>query len=88
MSPNRVQQELDPEWVRAGATLKALREGRGLTVTEFAAKVPCSYGYLSNIEAGRKRLTPKLAVRFAALLAVPTAALLSPEHFAADEVSA
>lgn len=83
MSSRKVPVDLDPEWVRAGATLKALREGRGLTVGQLSAKADLSYAYLSNIEAGRKRLTPRLAVRFADLLAVPPAALLAPQHFGA-----
>lgn len=88
MSLSRVAKALDPERVRQGATVRALREARGLTVDQLAKRVtlpsgePMSRAYLSNVEAGRKRLTPVLAVRIADVLAVSPVALLRPDHLA------
>ena len=69
------------EDVRVGATLKAFREARGIKLGEFANKLGISYAYLSNIEAGRKRLTPTLTAKAAHLLDVRQIALVRPEHF-------
>lgn len=87
MSSSKVPQALDPERVRQGATLKTFRELRGLKVSELANAVPMSYSYLSNIEAGRKPLTPQLVARFAALLDVRQIALVRPDAFS-NEVAA
>ena len=81
MSPRKVRTKLNPEWVRIGATLKALREARGIEVAEFAAKLGHSDSYLRNIEGGRRRLTPSLTKRSAELLGVRTAALVRPDEF-------
>ena len=72
---------LDPENVRRGETLRALREARGIPIGEFATKLNKSYSHLANIESGRKRLTPELAVQAAHLLAVRPVALLRPDQF-------
>lgn len=69
------------EDVRVGATLRALREARGIKVGELANKLGISYAYLSNIEAGRKRLTPPLTAKAAQLLNVRPIALVLPDHF-------
>lgn len=84
MSPRKVAKKLNPEWVRQGATLKALREARGITVAEFAAKLGHSDSYLRNIEDGRRRLTPPLVAKSAGLLGVRTAALVRPDEFQAS----
>jgi transcriptional regulator with XRE-family HTH domain len=81
MSPRIVEQPANPEWVRQGETLRALREARGIPLGEFATKLNKSYSYVSNIEAGRKRLTPELALTAANLLAVRPVALLRPDQF-------
>lgn len=75
----------DTEQLRIGATLRALREARGVRVGELAKKLQISHAYLSNIEAGRKSLTPQLTVRVAELLDVRPIALVRPDHFADDE---
>lgn len=72
---------LDPEDVRIGETLRALREAHGIKVGEFAIKLGISQPYLSNIEAGRKKLTPALARTAAELLNVRTLALIRPDHW-------
>ncbi len=84
MSPRKVAVTLNPEWVRVGATLKALREARGIPLGEFATKLGKSYPYVSNIEAGRKRLTPPLVARASELLGVRPAALVRPDDFKAS----
>lgn len=70
-----------PETIRVGSTLKDLREARGLKPDELASKVDISRSYLANIEAGRKRLTPVLAARIAAVLHVRQISLLRPDEF-------
>lgn len=84
MSARKVQGKPNPEWVRVGETLRGFREARGLRVGELAAQTrpPISYSYLSNIEAGRKPLTQRLAAQLAELLGVRQAALIRPDHFA------
>src|SRR4051812_41486519 len=72
------------EDLRVGATLRALREARGIKLGEFANKLGISYAYLSNIEAGRKRLTPQLTAKAAGLLSVRPIALVNPEQFGPD----
>jgi transcriptional regulator with XRE-family HTH domain len=72
---------LSPEDVRIGETLRALRESRGIRVGEFALQLGISPAYLSNIEAGRKKLTKSLAVKAAQLLDYRVAALIRPDHF-------
>lgn len=79
MSPRLVEVPLDPERVRVGATLRALREKSGLRVAEMANALLISYSYLSNIEAGRKPLTPVLLAKAAGVLAVPQVAIAKPE---------
>lgn len=72
--------ELDPEAVRIGATIKALREALGWTTNELAAAVGKSHAYLSNIEHGRKRCPPKLCREIAAAMGVAPAAIVSPAY--------
>ena len=81
MSTKLVETKLKPETQRQGATLKALREARGIPLGDFATKLGRSYSYVSNIEAGRKRLTPEIALKAAHLLAVSPIALLRPDEF-------
>lgn len=74
-------QFLDPERVRIGATCKSFREKAGLKLGEAASAIPISYAYLSNIEAGRKPLTPVLLAKLALLYSVPQAAIMRPDVF-------
>lgn len=67
------------EDVRVGATIKALREARGLTQEQLAQRAQLSRPYLANVEVGRKRLSVRSAARVAAALAVPQIALIAPE---------
>lgn len=74
-----------PEQVRIGATLRTIRETRGFKLGEFAEELGISYAYLSNIEAGRKRLTPQLLAKAARALDVRQVAIVRPGYF--DEVA-
>lgn len=66
------------ENVRIGATLRQFREMRGLKTGELANLLDISYAYLSNIEAGRKPLTDKLAAKAADVLKIRQIALVQP----------
>lgn len=74
----------DPEDIRRGETLRAIREASGLRVGETALGMGISSPYLSNIEAGRKRLSPSLAHKAAAILNCRPVALLRPDEFPND----
>jgi transcriptional regulator with XRE-family HTH domain len=80
MSPNRVPQDLDPERVRVGATLRAFREKSGIRVDQAASALrpPRSRSYLANIEAGRKPLPTVMLAQLAALYGVPEVAIRIP----------
>lgn len=75
----------DPEMVRIGATLRAMREDKGFKLGEFANELEISYTYLSNIEAGRKRLTPQLLNRAVKVLGVRKVAIVRDGYY--DEVA-
>lgn len=82
--PNKSSKALDPEWVRVGATIRALRELRGMTPDELANAVDMSRPYLANVEAGRKRLLPIKAARIASVLQVRQIAILRADQYPAD----
>lgn len=69
----------ESERLRVGATVRQMREMRGMKPDELANAVHISRAYLSNIEAGRKRLTPVLLAKIATALAVPQIAIAIPE---------
>lgn len=66
---------------RVGETVRALREARGITLDQLAAACDISRPHLSNIEAGRRHLTPVLAARIAAALDVRQAAIVRPDLY-------
>lgn len=72
--------DLDPEAVRIGATIRALRDALGWSVGELALAIDKSHAYLSNIEHGRKRCPTKLCRTIAETLGVPLAAIVSPGY--------
>jgi transcriptional regulator with XRE-family HTH domain len=80
-----VTQTSESEQLRIGATLRALREARGIRVGELARKLRISHSYLSNIEAGRKAIPPPLVVRAADALAVRPIALVRPDYYEGHE---
>ncbi len=74
------------ERVRTGATIRALREKRGMDQEQLVAACLISRPYIANIEAGRKPVNSKLAAKIAAALGVPQIAISI--SMAADEVAA
>lgn len=81
--PTNRPPDADLERIRQGETIRTIRELRGLKVGDLAnlIKPPISYAYLSNIEAGRKRLTPQMLARIALALNVKQASILHPDQF-------
>lgn len=75
-----MQKMSEDERRRFGATLRAIREAQGWSADKFANAVPKSRSHIANVEAGRKQPTPALIKRFANLLKVPVAALISDEY--------
>ena len=67
--------KIDPEAVRLGATIKALREAHGLTVPQLAAAIGLSDRYLRYIESGEKKATPQVCRSIAGTLNIPLAAI-------------
>lgn len=72
--------ELLPEDVRIGATIKALREARGMSQEQLSQAAMLSRPYLANIETGRKRPSIKAVARLAHELRVPQIALIAAEQ--------
>jgi transcriptional regulator with XRE-family HTH domain len=77
----RTVEHLDPERVRIGETLRTIRETKGFKLGEFASELDISYAYLSNIEAGRKRLTPQLLAKAATVLGVRQVAIVRDGYY-------
>lgn len=80
--------ELDPEAVRLGATIRALRRAHGLTITQLASATGHSRPYLSNVEAGRKKAPPRLCRSIADTFGVPLAAITVREYERIAEATA
>lgn len=55
-----------------GDLIEAIREGEGMSQTEFAALLGVSKSHLCDIEKGRKAVSPERAARFAELLGYST----------------
>lgn len=84
MSNSKVAKDLNPEWVRMGATLREVRVMQGVTADQLANALVKSRPYIANIEAGRKPLTPMLATKAARFLKVPRVVLV-PSTYVEDE---
>lgn len=65
----------DPENVRVGETIRALRKAHGLKLGEMAVALGISHAYMSNIEAGRKAAPMPLCHQVAKVLRIPLAAI-------------
>lgn len=72
--------ELNPEAVRRGATIRALRVAYDVSITDLASALDKSRPYLSNVESGRKMATVGLCKDIADFLGVPYAAILAPGY--------
>ena len=70
----------DPENVRVGETIRALRKAHGLKLIEMAVALDISHAYLSNIEAGRKAAPIPLCRSAAKILRVPLAAITIADY--------
>jgi transcriptional regulator with XRE-family HTH domain len=81
------QPTTNPEWVRVGATIRTLRELRGVRPDELANALIISRSYLANIEAGRKRLSPELAARVANHLQVRQISILRPDEYPVEDAA-
>lgn len=71
------------ERIRVGATIKQMREMRGLTQEQLSNAALLSRAYVANIEAGRKRASQKAIARIADALHVPQISIIAPEQVAA-----
>ena len=80
-------QEIDPEALRVGATIKSLRLAHGWKLGEFATALGMSHSYISNIEAGRKLAPRPLCRKIADALDVPLAAIISSEYARVKETA-
>jgi transcriptional regulator with XRE-family HTH domain len=61
------------KWLKAGPLsfgqlLAGLRDSEGQTLEKFASRLRVSRQHLHQLEAGRKRVSPERAVRFARVL--------------------
>lgn len=79
MAPKITTEAERQERERVGATLRALREREGWKLGDFATALDISYAYLSNIEAGRKRLPDPLLARACKLLGCKPMAIRHPD---------
>jgi transcriptional regulator with XRE-family HTH domain len=70
----------DDELVRMGATIRAIREKSGASVDELANAVGVSRPQMSNVEAGRRRISNVLLARIAEALSVPQIAIMWPQE--------
>lgn len=83
--PNHSDSESSPgdpvttlELARVGATVKQMREMRGMTQDQLANAALISRAYLANIEAGRKKPSGKAIARIAGALHVPQISIIAP----------
>jgi len=88
MTPQITSEAEKAERQRVGATLRTLREKEGWKLGDFATQLDISYAYLSNIEAGRKRLPDHLLARAAKLLGCPPIAIRHPDVAPTEDVPA
>ncbi len=77
----------NPENVRVGATIKALRKAHELKLIEMAVALGISHAYLSNIEAGRKAAPMALCRQAAKILRVPLAAITIADYAEISEAA-
>ena len=75
MSHTTSQRDGDP--VRVGATIRQMREMRGMTQEQLSSASMLSRSYVANVEAGRKRPSMKAVARIAAALHVPQISIIA-----------
>ena len=69
---------LVPEDVRVGATIREMRQMRGLTQEGLSRAALISRPYVANIESGRQRPSMKVVARLAEALVVPQISIIAP----------
>lgn len=79
--------ERDPENVRTGATIAALREAYGMSKTDLARLIDVSLSLVSLIESGHRKATPAVCRAIADKLNIPLAAI-TVEGYADEPVAA
>ena len=67
----------DADLVRVGATIRQMREMRGMTQEQLSSASMLSRSYVANVEAGRKRPSMKAVARIAAALHVPQISIIA-----------
>ena len=78
MNRNKTEHE------RQGATLRFVREQRGVTQQELADHLNVSRAFLANIEAGRRTLTPALARAACNVLKIRPIILVNEDFLRSD----
>ena len=71
---------LDPEDVRVGATIQALRKAYGLERSELARAIGKSEQLIGFIERGERRATPIVCRSIAKTLGIPLAAITVADY--------
>ena len=79
--------ELDPELLRLGATIRALREARGMTQERLSRDSMLSRAFVANVEAGRKKPSMKAIARIAEALVVPQISLIRPDQLVRSDAA-
>jgi len=69
------------------ANLKRYRNYRKFSQAELAEKLDISIPYLSDVENGRKWISPNTLVKFAAALNIEPYELFKPEYAASPEIA-
>lgn len=69
-----------PEDIRVGATIRALREAHGLSSDQLARAIDKSGPLLRAIEVGKRHATPQVCRRVADTLGIPLAAITVAEY--------
>ena len=77
------RRELDPELIRVGATVRQMREMRGMTQEELSRTAVLSRPYVANIEAGRAKPSARAVARIADALSVPQISIIRPDALTA-----
>lgn len=72
--------ELDPEDIRVGATIRALREAHGLSAAELGRALGKSEPLISAIERGCRHATPQVRRGIVDTFRVPLAVLTVPNY--------
>lgn len=71
---------LDPEDVRIGATIRALRKAYGLQAHELGRLVGKSEALITAIERGKRTATPEVCRAIADKLGIPLAAITVADY--------